>query len=303
MDRPLVSVAMFAYNEEALIGRALDAILACRDEADLVVHVLINGCTDRTEEIVRARAAADPAIRPVVIVRGDKANAWSHYVHAVAPEAAAIHVFTDGDMEVSKGSIAAFLARFAELPEANGCAGMPLSGRQKAYLHDHIRNHGEMYGNLYALRGSFVMRVRAMGVRLPFGLFGEDGFVAALVKCDLDPRRPWDRRYLTWSEGATYRFDELSPFLLGHWRIYRNRRRRYAVRWQQARMIWALLSKEGIEAMPAHVIDLYRRQRHLLLPRRQGLDTIFDWEARRRIARDIAAGDAAKAEERAHLYS
>jgi glycosyltransferase involved in cell wall biosynthesis len=233
MDRPLVSVAMFAYNEEALITRALDAILACRDEADLVVNVLINGCTDRTEEIVRARAAADPTIRPIVIVRGDKANAWSHYVHEVAPKEAAIHVFTDGDMEISKGSIAAFLARFAEKPEANGCAGMPDSGRQKAYLHDCIRNHGEMYGNLYALRGSFVMRVRAMGVRLPFGLF-----------------------------------DELSPLRLEHWRIYRN-----------------------------------RRQHHPLLPRRQRLEMLFDWEARRRIARDITAGDAAKAEERAHLYS
>jgi glycosyltransferase involved in cell wall biosynthesis len=294
---------MFAYNEEALIERALDAILACRDEAELRVHVLINGCTDNTEAVVRRRAAADPAILPVVIARGDKANAWSHYIHEVAPEEAAIHVFTDGDMEVSKGSIAAFLARFAAFPEANACAGMPLSGRSSAELRDLIQNWGEMYGNLYALSGSFVRRIRAIGLRLPFGLFGEDGCLALLAQCDLDPQGGFDRRRITWSEQATYRFEELSPFRLEHWRIYRNRRRRYAVRWQQSRMLWELLKAEGIGAMPAHVVDLYRRQRHLLLPRRAGLDTLFDWEARRRIARDIAAGDAAKAEERAHLYS
>lgn len=304
MDRPLVSVAMFAYNEEALIGRALDATLRCRDEADLVVHVLINGCTDRTADIVRARAAVDPAIRPVVIDRGDKANAWSHYVHNVAPPAASVHVFTDGDMEVAKGSITAFLSSFDAKPKANACAAIPLSGRQRAELLSDLRNRYGMHGNLYALRDSFVMRVRRMGVRLPFGLFGEDGVVCGLVQCDLDPRQPWDKDRMTWSEEAGYRFETLSFFRPGHWRIYRNRRRRYALRWQQGSMLWALLSEKGIEAMPAHVIDLYRAQQHALTPRPcRGIERLFDWEARRRIIRDLAASETAMAEERAHLYS
>jgi len=304
MDRPLVSVAVFAYNEEALIGRALDALLQCRDEADLVLHVLINGCTDRTADIVRARAEADPAIRPIVIDRGDKANAWSHYVHEVAPASAQIHVFTDGDMEVAKGSIAAFVHRFEEKPRANGCAAIPLSGRQREALLPDIRGQHAMHGNLYALRGCFVRRVRHMGVRLPFGLFGEDGVVAGLVMCDLDPRQPWDKERLTWSEEAGYRFEALSPFRPDHWRIYRNRRRRYALRWQQGRMLWALLTKKGIGAMPPHVVDLYRLQAGPVTPRPGwGLERLFDWEARRRIARDLARAEAAKAEDRAHLYS
>jgi glycosyltransferase involved in cell wall biosynthesis len=304
MDRPHVSVAVFAYNEEALIGRALDALLRCRDEADLVLHVLINGCTDRTAAIVGARAAADPAIRPILIDRGDKANAWSHYVHDVAPPSALIHVFTDGDVEVAQGSITAFLTRFEEKPYANACASIPLSGRQREQMLPDIRNQDGMPGNLYALRGSFVMRLRQMGVRLPFGLFGEDGVVGGLVQCDLDPRKPWDKDRLTWSENAGYRFDTLSPFRPEHWRIYRNRRRRYALRWHQGRMLWALLAEQGIEAMPAHVIDLYRAKAGSVIPRPcHGIDRFFDWEARRRIARDLAAAEAAKAEDRAHLYS
>lgn len=298
-----VSVAVFAYNEEEGIGRALDHLLACRDEADLVVHVLVNGCTDGTEAIVRARAAAHPAIRPVVIARGDKANAWNVYVHEVAPLEAVVHVFTDGDMTVGKGSIAAFLRRFREVPEADACAGVPETGRSRAELRRRIAEFGEMYGNLYALRGSWVAEVRRRGIRLPFGLFGEDGFVASLVKSGLDPASGFDKRRHTWAEDATFRFDELSPANPRHWRIYRNRKMRYAVRWQQARMLWALLCERGIEAMPAHVVDLYRRQQHLLTPRVSGLDTLFDWIARRRIRRDILADERVKDEERAHLYS
>lgn len=298
-----VSVAVFAYNEEDRIERALDHLLACRDEAELVVHVLINGCTDKTEELVRARAAVEPIIHPVVIRPGDKANAWNVYVHKVGPPDAAIHVFTDGDVAVSEGSIAAFLRRFREVPQADGCAGVPHSGRSRRELRRRIVELGEMYGNLYALRGSWVAETRRRGIRLPFGLIGEDGLVASLVKSGLDPASGFDKRRHTWTDDASYSFDQLSPANLRDWRIYRNRRIRYAIRWQQDRMLWALLCKRGIEAMPAHVIDLYRLQQHLLTPRISGLDTVFDWIVRRRIRRDMRAAEHRKDDKRAHLYS
>jgi glycosyltransferase involved in cell wall biosynthesis len=294
---------VFAYNEQAVIADSLRRLLACGDEAELSIHVLINGCTDDTEAVVQELAASESRLHPVPIRRGDKANAWNHYVHLVAPDDAVLHVFTDGDMEVSKGSVKGFVRRFAEQPVANACAGMPLSGRNALKLCHRIKTLGEMYGNLYALRAEFVARIRAEGVRLPFGIFGEDGLVAALAKCDLDPRQKMDLARITWSEASTYRFEALSPWKPECWRIYRNRRRRYALRWQQSRLLWSLLSAEGVSAMPAHVVDLYRRQRHLLRPRLAGLDTVFDWEARRRILRDIEADDRVKEEERAHLYS
>src|SRR5690606_31306471 len=115
----------------------------------------------------------------------------------------------------------------------------------------------------------------------------------------LDPASGFDKRRHTWADDATYSFDELSPANPRHWRIYRNRKMRYAVRWQQARMLWTLLCERGIEAMPAHVIDLYRTQQHLLTPRISGIDTVFDWIARRRIRRDIMADERVKEEERA----
>jgi hypothetical protein len=75
------------------------------------------------------------------------------------------------------------------------------------------------------------------------------------------------------------------------------------MRRQQAMMLYPLLFEEGAEAMPAHVVDLYRARFAATRLTWRGLETFFDWEARRRIARDIARAEAARAEERAHLYS
>lgn len=159
------------------------------------------------------------------------------YVHETAPQTAVAHVFTDGDVRIRPGAIAALVRRLAEVSKAQGCAGLPGSGRNAAALTRRIVEGGEMYGNLYALRGSFVAEIRRRGVRRPFGLFGEDGLVTASVWCDLDPTRPFDPSRVTWAADAVYEFDSLSPWQLRDWRIYRNRRRQYALRLRQGEML------------------------------------------------------------------
>ncbi|WP_158292021.1 glycosyltransferase [Paracraurococcus ruber] len=303
MSPPLVSVAVFAYNEEEGITAALERLDACGTGAELRIHVLINGCTDQTEAVVRAFQPRQSTVVPVVIVKGDKANAWNHYVHEVAPEAAAIHVFTDGDMLISPGSVTAFLDAFAAEPQADGCAGLPVTGRSLAAFRAKLASRREMAGNLYALRGRCVQEFRRRGVRLPFGIFGEDGLVTALVKYGLDMRGRQDDRRVAVAEGAGFAFPPLSPWRPRDWRIYRNRKMRYAVRRQQARMLYGLLKERGTEAMPAHVVDLYRLRGPALKLTWNGTDTPFDWVAIRRIRRDIAADESVKLEDRAHLYS
>lgn len=298
-----VSVAVFAYNEEASITACLDALAACAGEADMTVHVLINGCTDRTEAIVGAYRPMRFRLVPVVIGRGDKANAWNHYTHGVAPETAAIHVFTDGDMIVAPGSIRGLLARLSELPDANGCAALPISGRSRDAFREKLVRNREMAGNLYAIRGSCLMAFRHARVVLPIGVFGEDGLVTTLIKHDLDmagPRR--DDRITATTQGG-FGFRPLSPWQPSDWRIYRNRKMRYAVRRRQAHMLYPLLFEQGMAAMPAHVVDLYRARHTLVETNWYGLDAYFDWIARRRILRDVAASTDVKDEERAHLYS
>jgi glycosyltransferase involved in cell wall biosynthesis len=300
---PFVAACIFAYNEEARIAAALDALDACGEEAAIRAYVLINGCTDGTEAAVRAFRPRRIAVVPVVIKRGDKANAWNHYTHEVAPPDAAIHLFTDGDMLVARGSVAAFLAAFAAHPEANGCAGLPVSGRSRDGFRRKLIERREMAGNLYALRGACVAMFRERGVRLPFGMFGEDGLVTALVKYDLDLRGEQKPQRVTAAEGAGFGYVPLSLLNPADWRTYRNRRMRYAVRRQQALMLYDLLRAGGPSAMPAHVVDLYRQRGEALRLRWRGLDTYFDWIAIRRIRRDMEADDSVKQEARAHLYS
>ncbi|WP_270939006.1 glycosyltransferase [Falsiroseomonas oryzae] len=300
---PIVSVAVFAYNEEQNIVAALDALDACGSEACLRVHVLINGCTDGTERVVRAYRPKRIAVVPVVIKVGDKANAWNHYTHEVAPADAAIHVFTDGDMVVMPGSIAAFLARFAQDPHANGCAALPATGRSIQAFRTKLIRSREMAGNLYAVRGSCLAEFRVRGIRLPFGIFGEDGLVTALLKFDFDMRGRQDNQRITAAEGAGFGFAPLSLWNPRDWRTYQRRRMRYAVRRHQTHMLYGLLRERGTEAMPAHVVDLYRQRGPMLRLGWNGTSTLFDWIALRRIRRDMAADESVKLENRAHLYS
>jgi glycosyltransferase involved in cell wall biosynthesis len=59
------SVGITAYNEEANIGRLLQAILDQRlyDVEITEIIVVASGCTDRTEEIVREYVDKDPRVQ------------------------------------------------------------------------------------------------------------------------------------------------------------------------------------------------------------------------------------------------
>jgi len=83
------------------------------------VVVVSDGSTDRTEEIVRGRAAGDPRVRLVVLPRSGKAAALNEGVRAARGE---VLVLTDANALLAPGSLVRLVEPFAD-PEVGGVCG------------------------------------------------------------------------------------------------------------------------------------------------------------------------------------
>lgn len=277
-------VAVFAYNEEKRIIACLETLASAAPGRALTIFVLANGCTDRTEDIVRRYARQRRDLTLVSIALGDKAHAWNHYVHELAPDRE-IHFFIDGDVEACPEALLRLHTALEQHPHAQAAAALPASGRSRETTQRHMLAERGLAGNLYALRGDFVSRLRARRARLPVGFIWEDGLVGALVKWNLEPKGRWDDDHVVPCPNAMFRFRSLSWSRPTDWRTYWRRRVRYAIGRYQNRMLGPLLKREGLEGMPADILQLYARAAGELRASRAGLDTIFQAIAVRRIRR------------------
>jgi glycosyltransferase involved in cell wall biosynthesis len=223
-------VAVFARNEETGIVRALNSVFAaCPASSQLKVFVLLNGCTDRTPQVVKDFAARNAAVVPVELPVGDKCNAWNTYVYEHADDSPC-HFFMDGDVTCSPHALARLQEKLLASPAAMAIAGVPLSGRhQRTYLR-HIQQWHRLYGNLYAVKHEQLARVRAAQVRLPIGLWCNDHLISRTMAART--MRPTE---ICWEQNiyhpdAGYCFDSLQWYRRRDWRIYWRRRVQYAVR-------------------------------------------------------------------------
>jgi hypothetical protein len=207
----LAPIAMFAHNEERNIQGAIESVLHCFEkqaEFDPVIYVLVNGSTDGTVSIVRDLAARHAAVRLVEIARGDKSDAWNHYVYDVAPRAGA-HIFMDGDVLMGADAGPELLRVLARAPEALACVAMPTGGRNSRGYQKELIAHPQIWGNLYALKEASLQMFRDKGTRLPVGHIGEDGLIGFLVAKDLDPRGPLCPERTVAAERATVSYEPM----------------------------------------------------------------------------------------------
>lgn len=117
-DRGLsATVVIAAHNEEAVIGRKLDSVLACRYDARLDVVVVTDGCTDGTVAVVAGYA--DRGVRLVELPRVGKDLALTA---AVATSDADVLVFSDANGELAADALRQLVRPFAD-PEVGGVAG------------------------------------------------------------------------------------------------------------------------------------------------------------------------------------
>jgi glycosyltransferase involved in cell wall biosynthesis len=260
--RPSWSLAVFAHNESRRIRAALESIVRAAGDEDVEVWVLANGCTDSTTEAVRACADVLPNLWLVEIDVADKANAWNVYVHDVITAERAREIetyfFMDGDVTLERDALRLLAAALISMPAAQAAGGMPATGRDRASWRARMVRNGTLAGNLYALRASFVDRVRQAGIRMPGGLVFEDSLVSWLVATDFGQRaRRDDNPHCIFCANAEFSFRSMSPMRPGDYPVYLRRKMRYATGGLQLEMLTNVLRAKGVAAMPAHVHDLY----------------------------------------------
>ena len=103
MSSGLFTIVVPAHNEEAVIERSLRTLCNQVTTCELDIMVVCNGCSDRTADIVRSHAAADPRIRLVEITQGSKPAAIRAAFAAVS--ASAFVAVVDADVVLSADAI------------------------------------------------------------------------------------------------------------------------------------------------------------------------------------------------------
>ena len=279
-----IAVGIFAHQEERRIGACLASLPL--DRADMLYHVLVNGSTDTTAAKAREIAAGRPNVRVHDIAQGGKSRTWNHLIHDVLDGSQDAVILLDGDAEIAPGSIDA-LAQAVASDGVNAAAGMPLNGRMAAHYRHLLSTDGGLFGDLYALSGHFVNRIRARGLRLPNDLIGDDGLVAAWAHTNLQTDAAWQRNRIVACEQAGFLCEPVRLTSPASWRMQYRRMTNYSLRFFQNRIVSDIMSGQGPDGLPLELRSLYATWLPRLAPR-SGPAGWFDRKALERMRQAAA---------------
>jgi cellulose synthase/poly-beta-1,6-N-acetylglucosamine synthase-like glycosyltransferase len=121
---PSVCVVVAAYNEESVIERRLENLLALDYPADrLEIVVASDASSDRTNELVEAVAAREPCVRLLDCPRGGKVAAQDRAVRATAAHVVA---FSDANATWEPEALRRIVAALADPEVAYVCGRLRL---------------------------------------------------------------------------------------------------------------------------------------------------------------------------------
>ena len=278
---PRRCIAVLAHNEEARIGRCLASLLPLREGDHL--HIIVNGSSDGTADIARAMAERHKGVTVHDWQQGGKSRSWSRFVHDELREVSPVHIFIDGDAEVLPGTLHALEVTLLTRSGVNAVAGVPGNGRRAlTYRRSLAARHG-LFGDLYALSGDFVARMRARNIRLPDDCIGDDGLIGALAKIDLGTLAEWRNERVEVAQDAIFLCEPVSLFNPQTWRLQYRRMINYSQRHYQNLLSSSLLESGGATALPRELAPLYKAALGDWRPR-LGVAGWFDRLALRRMA-------------------
>lgn len=173
MNAPLASVIIPAHNEESVLDRCLQVLLAGFDSHELDVVVVANACTDRTVEIARG---AD--VRVVETSTPGKANALRV---GDAESVTFPRIYADADIELGSSSARALISA---LNGSAALAAAPVPIWDLAGASGPARRVHRVHEQLIARRrglagvGVYVLTERGHGRIFPLpDVLSDDGFV------------------------------------------------------------------------------------------------------------------------------
>lgn len=227
------SLAVFSSREDParLAAAVLAAANADRGGASLAIDLLINGNPALAFEL-RSRLSTSmwwksgATIRLWSVPPPDKAHTWNHYLHVLAPPAD-LAFFMDGYVTVEPDALAEMAEALRRRPTALAATCLPTTGRSAQELRRRMLAEGGLHGNLYALTGATMQRLRRAGFRLPRGIYRNDSALGAALAFDLDPARnvwSWDRIAVV--PDALYETPVADPTRIGDLRALLKRRLR-----------------------------------------------------------------------------
>ncbi len=280
-----ICVTVMAHNEEARIARCLNSLPL--DDAGVVFHVVVNGTTDGTAAIARQIAVGRANVFVHDYKEGGKSRSWNRFVLDELPDYYDVHVFADGDGQILAGSVNALADALRADAHLNAVSALPRNGRGVEFYRQAIRDEHGLVGDLYAVRGDFLRRMKAANIRLPEDLIGDDGLIGALAKTDLQGEGHYDPERLIPCEDAGYLCDPISLWQPASWRLQYRRMINYSVRHFQNGLITDVMRGPGPSALPQRLALLYPETLSKMRPRNRFPEYWFDRLALKRMAAAI----------------
>jgi glycosyltransferase involved in cell wall biosynthesis len=175
------SVFIPAANEERRLAACLGALqIACAGTA-VSVCIIINGSTDRTEAIARDFAARTTIpIEVYRVAHACKSNAMNLYVHDLRPNAT-IHFFIDATTFVQPAAFRELARELSQRPDVLAASGLPLNGRGAQVMRQSAMRESKLFGQMFAVRNTFLDQLATLGRRIPIGLYRCDGLFSGFM--------------------------------------------------------------------------------------------------------------------------
>jgi poly-beta-1,6-N-acetyl-D-glucosamine synthase len=177
-------MGVMAYNEQANIGRMLNAVLSQRTTNLNLTEILVvaSGCTDRTEAIVHEWAKRDQRIRLIVQAqREGKASAINQFLPQVREK---IVVVCSADLLPEAGALEALVAPFAD-PAVGMTTGRPVPvndpGTFMGFAAHMLWNlHHEI--NLRSFKAGEMVAFRNIFERIPYNTAVDEASIEPVIR-------------------------------------------------------------------------------------------------------------------------